>query len=243
MTLPGRILLSVLLLSVACPALARPEGTELEQVEQDLSARQERYRELTGESRKLAAETKDISRQLVKAAESLRAAEQELLGVQDGIRQTEAEEKDQTLRLLSDRRYLSDLLASLQRLSRVPPESILVREGEPAELVRSTILLRAAVPRLKDRATTLAQNLDALASLREGLARQREASEQARRTLATKHAELAGLLKDRKTRQKASEAELAATRTMIRDLQQKASSLRDLAERVEARDMASLTPP
>ena len=51
----------------------------------------------------------------------------------------------------------------LQRLARNPPEAVIVQPMSPAELVRSAILLRAAVPGIERRAESLRTSLATLA--------------------------------------------------------------------------------
>src|SRR3546814_13550026 len=56
--------------------------------------------------------------------------------------------------LRNRRRQMTGTLAALARLSRNPPEALLLSAGEPIDALRGAILLRAAVPELQDRART-----------------------------------------------------------------------------------------
>src|SRR3546814_18007967 len=57
-------------------------------------------------------------------------------------------------------------LAALTRLSRNPPEALLLAPGEPIDALRGAILLRAAVPELQDRARTLREEITGLTRVR-----------------------------------------------------------------------------
>src|SRR3546814_20214355 len=64
----------------------------------------------------------------------------------------EATAREETLR--NRRRQMTGPLAALARLSRNPPEALLLSAGEPIDALRGAILLRAPVPDLQDRART-----------------------------------------------------------------------------------------
>src|SRR3546814_18914433 len=53
-------------------------------------------------------------------------------------------------------------LAALTRLSRNPPEALLLAPGEQIDALRGAILLRAAVPELQHRARTLREEIAGL---------------------------------------------------------------------------------
>jgi murein hydrolase activator len=65
------------------------------------------------------------------------------------------------------RGQLGQVLAALQRMARNPPEALIAQPVPPADMVRSAILLRAVLPRLKGEAEMLGRNLSDLADARE----------------------------------------------------------------------------
>ena len=80
----------------------------------------------------------------------------------------EADEREAAL--ADQRQRLAGTLGALARLSRSAPQVLLVSPGAPMDMARSAMLLRVSVPRIGDRAATLAREIDSLTQVKKDIA-------------------------------------------------------------------------
>lgn len=172
--------------------------------------------------------------QLVRLAEQERAQDAELAALEALAAPLEAEERTLSARLDADRARIAQLLVALQRLSRLPPETALVRPGTPLDTLRSTLMLRDMVPLLRQRSEALAQSLQHLADTRRELDQQRARILAARLTLAERRRTLDEALKRRDALRRPGEDERHALAQQMARLGNHAGDLRQLMERMEA---------
>ncbi len=93
-----------------------------------------------------------------------------------------------------------DVLLALERLALRPTDALTLSPLAPSDAVRSAILLRSAIPHIKQSSATLQGELKELYRVRaEALARKEEATT-ATAALAQKHARLDALIKEREQR-------------------------------------------
>ncbi|MDH3230993.1 MAG: hypothetical protein OEN55_14485, partial [Alphaproteobacteria bacterium] len=163
-TLPWLALILLALLPAAAPAA---ETGDLEQIEQQLQTDRERAAALEQEQKKKATELNSLRRQAIAAAKKAQRHEAELIELEAQLREMgdrEAEIRGE----LSRRRFaMSGTLAALERLSRNPPQTLLAFPDAPTQMVRSAMLLRVALPRIRDDTERLAAMLDELGEIRE----------------------------------------------------------------------------
>ncbi len=135
-----------------------------------------------------------LRRELIEAARGVMSQHRTVLEIEADLAALTAAEAERQARLAAARQQLAALLAALQRLARVPPEALIARPEAPVDTVRSTLLLRTAIPTIEARARTLRVELDALAELRRELAERRAAATAARSELEAGVASLGTLV-------------------------------------------------
>ncbi len=152
--------------------------------------------EAEAEQRALSA----LKQQLVTVSASVLKLEAQLIATEEALPRLEAEERAAAEALADRRDDVPRLLAALQRLARRPPDSFPVGPGEPTDVLRRRILLKAAIPALEGEARGLARNLRSLASLRGRIGSQRARHGQAVRRLDEERRVLAALVQIRSER-------------------------------------------
>lgn len=230
---------SLLALALAPPAAAQASDPaaaqrQLREVERTLEQGSAKQKELDAKAEALERELVELRATLIQSAEQARGQEQELARLEQALADLSRQESARVARIDADRAALAELLGALQRLSRLPPEALLARPQPPADTVRSALLLRAAVPELRDRADALAKELEGLAKLREDLARQRGVVEASASTLARRQEEIRGLVARREELSRATDAERDKVTRQVAQLATRASDLKDLLEKLEA---------
>ncbi|MEX0923617.1 MAG: peptidoglycan DD-metalloendopeptidase family protein [Rhodovibrionaceae bacterium] len=202
------------------PALAQ---TQLAQTEGGL---EERKQELGREAEALQAEIASLREAAIGTARNAQDLESELTRIEGRLSALEREEETKRGQLSEQREKLAQLLAALQRLALQPPESLLMTPGAPLEHVRSAMLLGIAVPEIEERAAALRDELEALATLREDIERQRSALARRAEELDSERARLESIVAEKQDLESGLRSQSAEI----------AERLNDLAERAETVD-------
>ncbi len=145
----------------------------------------------------------------------------------------EAEAAQRVAALGQRRKQMTGTLAALERLSRNPPQALLLSKAEPLKIVRNAILLRSAVPQLRKRAAALRADLDDIAGIRRELEDRQREIHIANRSLETERNRLNALMvhKTAERRRMAEETRLVEDR--LEALNRRAKSLRELFSNLE----------
>lgn len=214
----------------------KPEDAQrqLKEVQQDLKEGETRRQELDAQAEALEKELAELRATLIAAAEESRTQEADLATLEQRLAGLGIEERERVAKIEADRAALSELLAALQRLSRLPPEAMIARPEAPADTVKSALLLRAAVPELKARADSLARELAELATLRGELAGKRTQTANAKAAFDRKQAEISGLVRRREALARTTMAEKAKVEARLEQLAGRAGDLKELIDRLEA---------
>lgn len=235
--------LGMAILAVPGPALAHGDGKpdhvgearqQLNAVEQSLKESAERKQALAAKAESLERDLADLRARSVALAEDERQRDNDLRGVETALRNLAQDEGEQLARIEADRATLVDLLAALQRLSRLPPEALIARPEAPDETLKTALLLKTAVPELKARADALAAQLKDLARTRAALDQKRQQAQTARQDLARQEGELRDLVSRREALTTTTQADMQTEAAHAAALTSQAGDLRDLVEKLEA---------
>jgi septal ring factor EnvC (AmiA/AmiB activator) len=162
---------------VAPAALAQGAAApqqQLQDVQKKLQQSRERERELAQEAARLARQQRELQKKLVAAARKLQAQEDLVSQSEEKLAKLLAEEQAAREALDTRRGELAQTLASLAKLSRQPPESMVLAPGSALDMVRASQLMAALVPEIEQRAARLKDELTRLARLRDGVAAEQE---------------------------------------------------------------------
>ncbi len=235
---PPVITLMLLPALLAAPVLAQEKkpdpAKQLQQVERDLQEADKAKAQLDAKAEALEKELADLRARAIEAADQQRSQSDELARLESALGDLGEEEKARLDRIEADRAALADLLGALQRLSRLPPDTMIAAPQSPSDTVKSALLLRSAVPELKTRADALSRELQGLVDLRRQLAQQKDKTARAAESLALRQRDLAVLVARREELSKNTDSERARLSTRVASLGEKAGDLKDLIEKLEA---------
>ena len=201
---------------------------DLEKIEREIEASQKQREALDQERRTLEKGVSTLRRNLIRAARTAQEQESVLSRLEaklPELKETAAERH----RALNDRRQqMTGTLAALERLSRNPPQALLLSNAEPLKIVRSALLLRAALPHLRARAVALRQDLSEITTVRTELENRQRKIKSATATLETKRNRLNALMVHKAVERRRM---IKATRQVdnrLASLSERAESLREL---------------
>ncbi|KAA2233987.1 peptidoglycan DD-metalloendopeptidase family protein [Salinarimonas soli] len=182
--------------------------------------------ELKTDRARLAAALVDTTGRVRSAEERAEALERRLAtltGSETAIRRS----------LEARRGVIVEVLAALQRMGRRPPPAVLARPEDILEAIRTSMLLGAVLPELRQEAETLAGDLAELVRLREAIARDRETLTREAANLARERQRLEALVAARQDRLVQAEQSAGSERDRAANLAAQAQTLKDLIDRME----------
>ncbi len=212
---------------------------ELRAIEQALAANAEARRRLDAEIAELKVDRTKLAATLLNTADHLRATEDRIASLEARLAALASSEGAIRRSLEARRGVIVEVLAVLQRMGRRPPPAVLARPEDILEAIRTSMLLGAVLPELRQEAETLAADLAELVRLREAIARDRETLAREAATLTQERQRLEALVAARQERLVAAERSAGSERERAAQLGSQAQTLKDLIDRMERESTAA----
>ncbi|GAB4350305.1 MAG: murein hydrolase activator EnvC [Oricola sp.] len=208
-------------------------ATQLTGILREHAISEKRARELAAEVARIRKDRESLNTALIQAAKTEKKLATDVLDLEDRL-VTTARKADKVRASLRERRaLLAEVLAALQRMGLNPPPAILVTPEDALSSVRSSILLSAVVPGMREETKVLIADLNELQRL---TATYRAEREQLRATMASQKEEqvrLSLLLEEKKALESKAAGNLAAEQARAAELAEKAANLQDLIASIE----------
>lgn len=218
--------------AVIVPAAAAGPEAELKRVERALGEAAEKKTALEREAGDLESEITELRRRSVRVAARAQRFEAEITELEQRAESFDTEEAAKTASLRRRRVQLATMLAALQRISRHPPAALIAMPTSPVDMLRSALLLRAAVPELEMQAIALRHELSALAGVRRRISQTRTRMARATVALDAERDRLDVLLEGKARLAVRRRAESREARERMAKLAAEASDLQDLLKRL-----------
>lgn len=206
---------------------------DLQAVRQEQQKAIETQARLKREIESIGEDRRKLNQQLIDAAGRVRAAEDQVAGIEERLKPLD--EREQALRqsLESRRAVMAEVLAALQRIGRHPPPALLVAPEDALKSARSAMLLDAVLPEMRQDADALLADLAELGRVRSQAADERDALSRNLAALGEDQARLAVLTEERQKQEADTQQALTAERRRAADLARQAESLQDLIAKLE----------
>lgn len=241
--MPDHVFAAAICLSLAIvsfePADARAAESDadsakaLQNLETNIEKKRLESEALKATAVKLKGELKSINTSLVEAAGRVQDQEQKVFVLETEHEKLSREARLKEVRLSERGDQFSGVVMALTRMSRVPTEALIVQPMAPEDMVRSAILLRAAVPQLERTAQSLRDDLDGLRFARARVEERRTVLDRAADALRTEQINLKKLYNRKAATRAEAISKNRAALSQMRELAKKASSLRDLLSKIE----------
>ncbi len=237
-------LMFILMLPAAAHAeSAADKKAELNKIIQAQRAKEAESKKLAAASAKIQAEMAGIKTKLVDVSGRLAEHEERLEDLESELVNIQQQESKLSAQRNANQKDLSEVLAIVLRLSRLPPEAMIFSPTPPQQTIRATLGMQTVMTELNRRVAAARQQLNDLAAVREKLRQQQEAITAEKDKISTDRAELDGLLKKREAARKQTEAQRAAADQEAKALAAKASDLRELIQQLLAARKKHHAPP
>jgi murein hydrolase activator len=212
----------------------RQRELELRQIEEALRRTSTENAQLAAEIAQLRGDRARLNAELVAASQRVREAEARTTATEDSVRTLAASETALKRSLGARSGTIAEVLASLQRIGRKPPPAVLVRPEDIMQSIRTSMLLGAVLPELRQEAEIIVQDLSALIEAREAAARERDKLSAQTELMRAERQRVAALIAARQTQMDTGESRLLEERRKIQQLVREAQSLKELIARMEA---------
>lgn len=237
--------MAALLVLIARPGVAGPTAPtpvdidskreELRQLETGAEAAQSRSRSLAGAMADLSAGRERLTRRLLDAADALRQTEIRAAEIETRIASLAQDEQRLADALAGRRAEIAKILTILQRMGRKPPPAVLTRPEDMLDALRGGQALETALAPIRTQALALQADLTALLEVRGRLRAEQAGLAETGARLKTQGEELTLTIEARQKEYAGAQNELAAENDRARSLARRASTLKELIKRLEAR--------
>lgn len=222
-------------------ALAADTGTlkpsspdkQLKTIEKELERGRQQHEELARRQQTLHGEVELLKAELVGAAKSMQEQEDTLTLLEAQLGRLRAKDAAMSQALERQRGQMGRVLMALERLAWRPTEALIAQPTQPADTVRSAILLRAAVPQIEQEASSIKRELENLAQVRADIARQREKRSAALVRLEDEQKRLDGLMRRKAEVMAHTAEERQQAEKRVARLASEAADLKELIQRIE----------
>lgn len=221
-----------LVLPAAGPSSAA-DHSELERVEHELEASRERAAAVERDRRKAAGELAKLRREAIAAAARAQKHERQLIELEKTLNQLGEQEDAARAALRRQQFAMAGTLGALQRLSLNPPQTMLAFPDAPKRMVRSAMLLRAALPRMREDAESLRAGLEEIARIDKDTRLQLASLETASRALEKERERLVGVQRRKARLLKETVSAGRDIDARMAELAGRAKSIRELLARIE----------
>lgn len=215
------------------PPLPRSKTQALDTVQQDLAEEKRQQDALKKQLDDIRGALDDTRASMIVLAEEIQQNEKSLGVLETRIATLSAEEDALTEKLEQDYASIADLILALERMRRIPPESLIVRPGAPLKTAQSAMLLQSVLPAVDKRATQLSDDLKRLAEIAAALEKDKASALEKQRDLAEKHGSMQTLIAKREKLYSSTQQDYAQRKKAVEQLSREARTLMDLLARLE----------
>jgi septal ring factor EnvC (AmiA/AmiB activator) len=229
-------------LAAASAFAQTPDPAQLKALERNLKQSESESQRLAREAEAATRDVERLRKQSIDLAREIQDQEYSLLVMENRIADMEASSAQAAATLERRDAQMREALLALQRLALRPADALTLNPLSPDDAVRTAILLRAAVPNIKQSANTLQTELAELYRVRTAVVAQREEAAAAAAALIEKRKRMEATLTERSAAQEKIALRSGEANARTRKLAQEAEDLRalfaKLAEEKARRDEA-----
>lgn len=225
-------ILMAALVAVASPALAADQS-DLNEMKSRLKNERAEQSELKKKMAAAEDELEGSRKGLITLSRNLQTNERDLSLLEDKIKNLQAEETSLSEKLQADYGSMGNLILALERIRRMPPETLVLRPGAPLETAQSAILLRSILPAVNQRADQMSGDLRQLNAIHAVLEDDRAKAMKTAESLKQQKKDLQGMLDKRETLYKETKSAYADQVAAVNKIAAEAQSLEQLVKKIK----------
>jgi murein hydrolase activator len=174
-----------------------------------------------------------LNTRLIETGDLIRKSEEQMTAIEARLGELEAQEALLRGSLEKQHDSIADLLAALQRMGRNPPPVIITERKDALKMVRSAMQIAAVFPDMRERATTLAGQLNDLVRVMSDIRSEGDRLKSETESLNTMRTKLAALLEEKKQKITDHQSELKKVRLAAADISKSVNDLNELISKLD----------
>ena len=233
------LLVSILVITFAATSAFAETPTppkkerSLSTLKEKVEAEKARQKELDRQAEIQQKELKDVKKNLIKTADAVQKNEKSLQQLEQEIAVLRVKKTKIAGDLNKDRESLSGLIIALERIRRLPPETLVARPGAPRETAQAATALGAILPELNRRAEELKIRIAELNVLEASLEKNQAELKASRDQLKSEKVKMDTLVVSRAKLFEATQNDVKAQQKAVADATREAKNFEDLIAKVE----------
>lgn len=234
------MLLVTAIFTLSNPTLAAekiaPKQEKLKEIESKVAAEKAHQEELKAAADKLEKDMKGLKGNLIDTTKSVQKNERTLQDIENKIVDLQKQKQELEDTLKAKRASLANLILALERIRRLPPETLIARPDAPLETAQAATVMGSILPEINKRANQLKTDLQTLSEVETDLNNQKAEVEKATATLKSNKDKMDKLVADRSKALETTKKKVAAKQQEIANLTKEATDFRDLIKKLEKKN-------
>ena len=220
--------------SAPAPTDLDAKKNQLRDIETNLSASETQRHKVEADIEAIRTDRVRLNAALIDTTSKVHEAEDKVGAIEKRLDTLTGSEDAIKHALESRRGTIANVLGALERMGRKPLPAILISPDDMLLAIRTSMLLGAVVPELRDQTEALASDLAELARVKASIVADGDKLSHETEALNAEQARLSVLIDARQAAQNQAESALGAEQQHAADLARQATGLRDLIGRIEA---------
>lgn len=217
-------------------AHASKKEEELKTLETKVQEEKSHQIELKEEAKKIEKDMKGLKTNLIETTASVQKQERNLQNIQTKLDDLSKQKQDMEANLEKQKSSLSNLIIALERIRRLPPQTLIARPDAPLKTAQAATVLGTILPEINRRAEKLKKDLNDLYVIERDLTEQKTELEKNAEKLKSEKQKMDKLIAERSKSLKATKDKVAAKDAEIAQLTKKAKDFRDLIRQLEKKN-------
>ncbi|MBI2233777.1 MAG: peptidoglycan DD-metalloendopeptidase family protein [Micavibrio aeruginosavorus] len=211
-----------------------PRKTEaLGELQTRLESEKDKQAALKKEMATAESELEGSRKKMIALGKDLQQSEQALSALEEKVAALQAEQATLTQKLQSDYGSMGNLVLALQRIRRMPTETLIIRPGAPLETAQSALLLQSILPAIGKRAENLSADLARLEAIGTALEQDRAKTASTAEALKAQKDEMQALLQKRQKLYRSTRTAYDEQAEAVARMAAEAENLQQLVSRIE----------
>ena len=208
-------------------------GISLKNIQSRLDEKKQLTGELEKKATQIGGEIDTLQSDLINTAGRVQKQEKTLTSLDRQLLSLKAKKAIYNDSLARDHQSISEMASALQKLSRVPPETLLLQPTSPVDTARGAMILEAMIPKIRERTDEYNKKINEISAIENSIEEKLQNQITAHQDLSRKRAQMKELLAKRQAIYQITIDEQKKHAADISFLIRQAKSIKDLFAKLQ----------
>ena len=217
----------------SAPTFAAPSAKDLEKIEAEIKQAQQQQAESQRKSQALDKEVKNVQKEMVSLARTVRRHEDQLSLLEQKKKELEAQQKELESHLSLSSAQMAKLMQGMQTLALRPSEILLMQAETPVQMLRSHRLMQYSFPIVNSSQKQTQEDLNTLSQVKSDLQNKIVAIKTTKAELSDKNEQMEKLAQQKKVLQAQYTSNYEKSKAKAEKLAKEAKDLKELLASIQ----------